>query len=116
MLHDTFEFVETMTGVVLKLRAGAVEFAEMSFELADGVGMTIGGRRPSFQDAFGVVREGGQTLLEGQHVVGRHVTQIIDLRLQTREALLKSGSVRLHLNPVRDDTQIYAPSQQRTRT
>lgn len=115
MLHDPFEFLEAMTSVFLELRSGVVQFAEVPFKLGDGLGMTISGRRPSLQDAFGVIGESREALLERRHVVGRHVAQIIDLRLQTREALLKSGSVRLHLNPVRDDTQIYPASQPRTR-
>jgi len=116
MLHNAFELLETMTGVVLELGAGVVQFAEVGFKLADSLRMTIGGCRPSLQNAFGVLGEGREPLLERQHVVGRDVAQIIDLQLQTREALLKSGSVGLHLNTVRDDTQIYAASQPRTHT
>jgi hypothetical protein len=42
------------------------------------------------------------------------VTQMVDLRLQTREALLKSGFSRFHVIPERDDTRVAASSQPRS--
>ena len=97
LLDDAFEILKSLTGVVMEAAAGVTEIPEMGFELADRTRVAISGGVPASQDGGGVFSEGGEPLFDGPHVLHGRVTQIIDLRLQTREPLLDSDSVRLQV-------------------
>jgi hypothetical protein len=65
--------------------------------LTDRGRVAVGRDRPSFQDRRAEFGEGDETLFERPPI--RRSTELLDLLLQNRDALLEF--VRLHLRPVR---------------
>jgi hypothetical protein len=102
LLDDSLKIPETLTGVLLQVRADVAQLAEMRFELTDRSGVSIGGGLPPLQNGGAVFSERREALFERSHIVGRSLTQTIDLRLETRETLLKFCAIRLHINHVRE--------------
>jgi hypothetical protein len=97
--------------------ARVAQLTQMRFELTHCRPMTVGRGRPPSQNLgaeFGQCRE---TLFERAGIGRGCLTEMLDLRLQTRETLLKSGFVRLHLhlvracytNPSHDPTTLPSP-------
>jgi hypothetical protein len=101
LLNDPLEILEPLIGVLLQAIASVAKLAKMRFELADRLGVSIGGGGPLLQDRRAVIRKRREPLLDWARVAGSRVTHRVDLRLQIREALLKSDVVRLCANHAR---------------
>src|SRR5689334_20904604 len=86
---------------MLHLGAGGAQRLKMCFELSDGRRMSIGRRGPPFENRRPELGQRRKTFFQGSAVDGGCTAEVLDLLLQTREALLKFASVCLHLHLVR---------------
>ena len=94
LLNHAFKILQALTGVLLQTRAGIAELVEVRFELTDRPCMPVCGGIPPPQNAGAVFGKGREPLFERPDVIAGGVAQMIDLRLQTRETLLKSDAMR----------------------
>ena len=101
LLNDAFEILQSLVGILLHARAGVAKLAQVRFELADRLRVAIGGGGPLFQDGCAVFGERREPLFQGACIGTGSMAHRVDLRLQIREALLKSDVVRLRANHVR---------------
>ena len=93
LLDNAFEILQAVAGAFLHTRTGIPKLVEVRFELTDRPCVTVRGGVPPPQNAGAVFGKAGQPLFERSDVVVGSVTQVVDLRLQTRETLLKSDSI-----------------------
>jgi hypothetical protein len=101
LLDDAFEVPKALRGILLQVRAGIAQLAQMRFELTHCRPMPVCRRRPSSQNVGGEFGQRRETLFERAGIARGCLTEMLDLRLQIRETLLKCGFVRLHLHLVR---------------
>jgi len=99
LLDDRLQLLKTLRRVVLQLCARIAERAQVRFELTDRGRVAIGRDGPSFQNRRAELGERDEAFFERTPV--GHSTEMLDLLLQTRDALREAAFVRLQLRPVR---------------
>jgi hypothetical protein len=117
LLDDSFEVSKTLRGVLLQVRADVAQLAQMRFELTHCRPVPVCRGRPPSQNLGAEFGQRRETLFERAGIARGCLTEMLDLRLQTRETLLKSGFVglQLHLvracytNPSHDPTTLPSP-------
>ena len=117
LLDDSFEVSKTLRGVLLQVRADIAQLAQMRFELTHCRSVPVCRGRPPSQNLGAEFGQRRETLFERAGIARGCLTEMLDLRLQTRETLLKSGFVglQLHLvracytNPSHDPTTLPSP-------
>ena len=98
---DSFEVPKTLRSVLLQVCADVAQLAQMRFELTHCRPMPVCRGRPPSQNLGADLVSVARRCSSARGSLGDVVTEMLDLRLQTRETLLKSCFVRLRLHLVR---------------